>query len=792
MSTSSQITSGGLLDLLRRKPASARSRFQMGLLQEVVQRAKHVQAERQPFLDHLDQGVGVRQAWDEHTWWFLGDVHGDYFALHTLMSHILSTEPNANICFLGDIVDRGSDDAACLGLILLAGLERPGKTIWLAGNHDEAVHLHSSGRFMSTVEPAEFADWLNDSTDYTQEFRAELGREFIDLVKRLPRAVLFPDGLLAVHGGVPLSDRWPSIHSLDDLRSPDNQRDFVWTRVPLGGKKRVLVDRYSSGASFGADDLDGFARHVSAFFPVKRLVRGHDHHKPGFESPPIYKNVPLLTVNTFAFDEAMGLDSGAYREGLVVARQRMANLPDLVTVKWELPSRLPFERQRLVDRLQRGPRDRDSADSVRRWNAQMAIQCRRMGELLARSATGRASTSTHLRGLNGRYWEARSLQFGLRTQEAPAPENGTVQPPLATCRRADRIRLVCVIDTGARDRWMTILKDLPASLVRGTPSTVELELRASPRLLASVDAELISGELYVFDGEHLRCVVRIASGGFEIRGIIQKSGSREELVGLAKRLRDALGLAPYPVLDALRIRNYQFPRWSLAVDDTTSRWYQIHTELIKRLERGLPSDDLAAQAWCRATAELCEYAARLSERVRCEDPNCERATCNYDARLTEHTWRQQAAEWAALSTPEALADRAPLLGKPQTRVATVDGRLRVPPRVVIVQASMLANASWQPWAREFLTRLENALKAHQGLLVSVELRGTAASFQSTLAPDGDAARLEVTVQADRESPIRIELDRINCSVGSTPSRAWNAASPEYMVRDVMRALGLGG
>jgi hypothetical protein len=764
----------------------------MGLLQDVVQRAKHAQAEGRPFLEHLDQGVALRQAWDGDSWWFLGDVHGDYFALHTLMNSILSREPNANICFLGDIVDRGNDDAACLGLILLAGLERPGKTIWVAGNHDEAVYIHSSGRFRSTVDPAEFADWLNDSLDYTPEFREELGREFVALVKRLPRAVLFPDGLLAVHGGVPLADRWNSIQTLDDLRSPDNLRDFVWTRVPLGGKKRVLVDRFSSGASFGADDLDGFARHVSAFFPVKRLVRGHDHHKPGFETPAIYKNVPLLTVNTFAFDEVVGLDSGAYREALVMARYRKDALPELFTVKWELSARVPFERQRLVDRLQRGPTDSDSAASVRRWNAQMAIQCRRMGELLARSLAGRGSTSTHLRGLNGRYWAAKSQQFTLLAQESPAQENSTVQPPSAVCRRAERIRLVCVIRSGSKNRWMMVLKDLPARLVEGTKSAVELELRSPPRILASSDAEPISGDLYAFDYENLRCLVKIRSGGFEIRGIIPKSGSSEELNGLALRLRDALGLNPYPVLGALRIRKYQFPRWRLSVDDTTFRWYQIQADLTKRLEGGLPLDDLAAQAWCRVTAQLCVYAARLSERVRCADPYCDRATCNFDARLTERTWKHQAAEWDARSAPEAKADRALLLGRPQTRLATVDGRIRVPPRVVFVEASMLDGASWQPWAHSFLASLENGLKASEDLLVSFELRGAAVSFQHSPVPEANVARLKVTVQADHERLIRIELDQMTCCVDPAPSRAWNAASPEDMVRDVMRLLGLGG
>jgi len=41
---------------------------------------------------------------------------------------------------------------------------------------------------------------------------------------------------------------------------------------------------------------------VETVFPVKRVVRGHDHMENGFEMPTNYKNIPLLTINGFGFN----------------------------------------------------------------------------------------------------------------------------------------------------------------------------------------------------------------------------------------------------------------------------------------------------------------------------------------------------------------------------------------------------------------------------------------------------------------------------------------------------------
>lgn len=61
----------------------------------------------------------------------LSDIHGHLPALERALEHIAAESPTATIACLGDVVDGGSDDAACIDLLRTAGIP------CLRGNHDE-------------------------------------------------------------------------------------------------------------------------------------------------------------------------------------------------------------------------------------------------------------------------------------------------------------------------------------------------------------------------------------------------------------------------------------------------------------------------------------------------------------------------------------------------------------------------------------------------------------------------------------------------------------------------------
>jgi hypothetical protein len=269
-------------------------------------------------------------------WFFIGDIHGDFLAWHRLFERV-KQEKDFRLCFLGDLVDRGPLDLACFAALLEAVEQYPGQIMWILGNHDEGLRpplTSPSGekRFSSTVEPAEFVDFLNAKHEgIAPGLLQAWGTLFIDVCRRLPRAVLFFDGLLATHGGVPLEDRWPTLKTMEAFHHPRCLGDFTWTRatgnpIKSGWKYDPARRANSSSFEFGYKDLDGFCKAVEPVFPVKRVVRGHDHVEKGYEILPSYKNTPLMTINGLGFDHISN-SVAKYRPTLVLGVGVPGQLP---------------------------------------------------------------------------------------------------------------------------------------------------------------------------------------------------------------------------------------------------------------------------------------------------------------------------------------------------------------------------------------------------------------------------------------------------------------------------------
>ena len=281
---------------------------------------------------------------EDNKWFFIGDIHGDFFALHTLLEEV-SKHPNAKVCFLGDLVDRGPHGLECFARLLeFAENQRAANNclsvVWVLGNHDEGISINprSENKFFSTVDPAEFVDFLNG--DILSQFEeAELtawGCLFVDACERLPRALLFKTGLLATHGGVPLEDRWPYLKTPGALNHKRCLGDFTWTRASTMPCKTAWQDDpkrrlYSSDFEYGYKDLEGFCEAVKPLFSVKFLVRGHDHVEGGHEIPTNYKAIPLMTLNGFGFHYLSG-SFKAYRKNLVMGVSEDGGFPKIVSL----------------------------------------------------------------------------------------------------------------------------------------------------------------------------------------------------------------------------------------------------------------------------------------------------------------------------------------------------------------------------------------------------------------------------------------------------------------------------
>jgi len=282
----------------------------------------------------------LAQEHDEKPWFFMGDIHGDFLALHRLIERVRQ-ERNFRLCFLGDLIDRGLFSIECFAYLLEAVERHPSQILWIMGNHDVGVWWHrTQGKFVSSVEEgpgveAKFPEFLNADSGDT-DMRRTWGLLFIDVVSRLPRAVLFRDGLLATHGGVPLNDRWQYLKTLEAFHHIRCLEDFTFTRMVnyprrVGYMKKERA--FSSDMGLGYKDLEDFCQTVKSLFPVSRVICGHEHVDNGYERPGCFKNVPVLKINGFGFYKDLRDGSAKYRN-LVLGVSQQGQLPTIAEVQF--------------------------------------------------------------------------------------------------------------------------------------------------------------------------------------------------------------------------------------------------------------------------------------------------------------------------------------------------------------------------------------------------------------------------------------------------------------------------
>ena len=260
--------------------------------------------------------------------WFIGDLHGDLLALEAALAlarPATATGAAARLVFLGDLFDDGGHGLEVLLRVFELLCDDPGSVCVLAGNHDEALR-YDGARFVATVSPSDFADFLN--ANLAHEWLVRAGKLAVRLFADAPRALFFPDGLLAAHGGVPLADLHAELLATGDWNDPRCLSDFVWTRAHPKARRK-MPNRASRGSQFGYEDLAAFCEVAAALGrPVTHMVRGHDHVDERWAVPPAYARHPLLTTN--ALSRRLSRESfGPYVRVPTVARWTPGALPQV-------------------------------------------------------------------------------------------------------------------------------------------------------------------------------------------------------------------------------------------------------------------------------------------------------------------------------------------------------------------------------------------------------------------------------------------------------------------------------
>lgn len=241
----------------------------------------------------------------------IGDIHGDAVSFRRILAYVFSVSDDARIVFLGDVADRspGKDALECARLLFWAAAKRPGRILWIRGNHDTLAWNGERRMFVSGSSPHEFADFLNERPEFTAE-----GMALASHMRSLPVAAVLGN-VFASHGGC-LQDDEPGLRSFVGLAGLTDAQcsDLTWSRVRDVPSK--LASRVSRGAEVGFSQMKAFAERLSATdgVEIRHFVCGHQHDaRCGFGYLPFAKNfageITCQCVTSFFNRDAFGMSA---------------------------------------------------------------------------------------------------------------------------------------------------------------------------------------------------------------------------------------------------------------------------------------------------------------------------------------------------------------------------------------------------------------------------------------------------------------------------------------------------
>jgi 3',5'-cyclic AMP phosphodiesterase CpdA len=224
----------------------------------------------------------------------VGDIHGDYDSFKKARSLFNPTQDY--IIFLGDYADRGENGIEVIESLRSLIKKYPLRVIALKGNHEDYTQ---SGE--PQFEPCSLIDEAYRKRGGWKNF---FENEFRLFVSNLYLAVLIPEEVLFVHGGV--SRR---VGSIEDLKYPSRliEKDVLWSD-PYEGEGEDTNLR-GIGVIFGKD----VSKEICDKIGVKRIVRSHQPRKASKE-PCVEHDGRVITISsTHVYtDKAFALKLPAY------------------------------------------------------------------------------------------------------------------------------------------------------------------------------------------------------------------------------------------------------------------------------------------------------------------------------------------------------------------------------------------------------------------------------------------------------------------------------------------------
>lgn len=173
----------------------------------------------------------------------VGDVHGQYDKLKTLMRRIKFEPAQDILIFLGDLIDRGPESLQCFDYVMHLQKQHPDSVIYLMGNHEREML-----DYFDMVEKAKddlgvrlvnrTSEWLVYGGDKTLPQLQKLGKKALqnrlDYVRTLPLYYRIGDFYFC-HAGVD-----PNVPL-----EQQQEKDLIWIRDEFyhnyHGKETIVV-----------------------------------------------------------------------------------------------------------------------------------------------------------------------------------------------------------------------------------------------------------------------------------------------------------------------------------------------------------------------------------------------------------------------------------------------------------------------------------------------------------------------------------------------------------------------
>ncbi len=223
----------------------------------------------------------------------VGDIHGDFAILKSIIKGFTQSKSIQHIVFLGDIVDRGSQSIACLNLLYALKITYPKRVHVLRGNH-EAISVNSRYGFLTDI--LNFTGQIEANNLFDGKSLPELYVNFNRSFGTMPLALLHEDfRYFFVHGGIPVEPI--SLKDINNLPKADLLLSNPIIKQMLWNDPREEVEKYTYSMRgdgvylYGHEIVDNFLEENN----LKMIIRAHEVIPDGFQ---YLFNKKLLSIFT--------------------------------------------------------------------------------------------------------------------------------------------------------------------------------------------------------------------------------------------------------------------------------------------------------------------------------------------------------------------------------------------------------------------------------------------------------------------------------------------------------------